>query len=95
MLSYKKVQVQKKVPISFTCDVCGKLVEIPPLDLDLFDLQGIVCSVDYGTPSGGFSSDTIVHHSDVCSYDCLCSLICTIPFDAKISIPVSRSCFKI
>lgn len=83
----EQTKIEEK-PIKFQCDVCKRVFELTDeYDIKYYsDLKYQMAVLEYYYPldKGGDGND-IIH---CCSTDCLAKAIKTIPFDAKITIPM-------
>lgn len=81
-----------EVPVAFKCDICGMIVEIQ----DEYELKyqnkvsDQMAVVKYGHPGGGHGGD-VEEELHCCSTECVTKAIKRVPFDATITIPMSKS----
>lgn len=92
---YRTEMIKKKIPISFQCDVCKKIIKLKN-DYDKeYKNQAAdhMAVVKYSYPTGGWGESVGTSKIHCCSIKCLTNFIPKIPFTATITIP-SNDDFK-
>lgn len=78
-------KITKSVPVSVTCDVCGKIYNFSDDDILYFGskIQGFG-TIKYHADCGFSERDFEKHF---CSFNCLRKLLCSVQYDCSLYLP--------
>ncbi len=80
----EKKKITKFVPVSVTCDVCGKVYEFSDDDILYYkNIQGFG-TIKYHADAGFSERDFEKHF---CSFNCLRKLLCYVQYDCSLYLP--------